>query len=171
MESIQTVNIPGWNIQTTQTPNLSNLKGVDFSGMGQKPSSFVETTINRFYAGNGSINDIVDSNILNVTFRNTMINWMYLYEALRGYYDRTRNLSLFRITITLMNTAEIPLLQFIYSDCMVAVMPGLEFSFTQAFMEAKTIDTGFIFNKVDVNFLIPNFDLLNPGNPTILNNQ
>jgi hypothetical protein len=172
MESIQSVNIPGWNIATTSANNLNNLKGVNLGsmgnrGVGQQP----ESTVNRVFAGSAPINEIVDGTVINITFRNTMLNWMYIFECMRGYYKRTRDLTLFRVVITLMDAAEIPMLQFVYSDCMVAVMPGLEFSFSQAFREAKTIDAGFIFNKVDVNFLIPGFNTLNAGNPIILNQQ
>lgn len=170
MESVQSINIPGWNVQTAQTPNLNNLAGQKFAGMGSRNvGPFSEPTVNRAYAGSAPINEIVDGNILNITFRNTMLNWMYMFEAMRGYYMRTRSLQEFRIIITLMDAAEIPLIQFVYSDCFVAVMPGLEFSFAQSFREAKTIDTGFIFNKIDVNFLIPEFKILNVSTPLNLN--
>jgi hypothetical protein len=171
MESIQSVAVPGWNIQTATANGLNNLKGVNPGQMGQRPGNMPPPTVNRVYAGNAPINEIVDGNTVNVTFRNTMINWMYMFECMRGYYDRTRKLEQFQIIITLMNAAEIPLLQFVYSDCMVAIMPGLEFSFAQSFREAKTIDAGFVFNRVDVNFLIPQFKVLNSGSATVLNSS
>jgi hypothetical protein len=165
METIQSVNIPGWNVQTTETKGLNNLRNVPGAGMGNRPGQFPSNTVNRTFAGSAPINEIVDGNIVNITFRNSILNWMYLWECLRGYYDRTRSLNEFRITMTIMDAAEIPLLQFIFSDCFVAVMPGLEFSFAQSFREAKTIDAGFIFNKIDVNFMIPGFKLSNAQYP------
>lgn len=158
-ESIQLVSIPGFSLNLLQVQNLGNLKNTQFQSMGNKPSNFPHTTINRQYVGTANQNDILTEQTISFTFRNTLLNWMYIYEVFYNYYRRSRNLSDFQIVITLHDAAEIPLMQFIFRDCFTSSLPGLEFAFNAQFREAKTIDAGFAFNALDSKFMIPDFNL------------
>lgn len=156
-ESIQQVNMPGLNLQTMTVPGMEN------TGRNPRnpnnPNGFPHTTNNRHYPGTQPFNEIVDGIVFNITMRNSILNWMYCYEVLYRYYKRTRDISEFQIMLTMMDSAEIPMIRFKLSDCFVSIMPGLEFAYNQSFSESKTFDCGFTFNEFDVEFLVPNFDL------------
>ena len=163
IESIQSLNIPGINLGIVSALGLSNIgsnKANQLSNIvGGDKSKFPPTTITRYYPGTTSQNEIVDGNQVNITFRNTIINWCYIYENLFSYYARTRTVDSFNLTLTMFDSSEVPMLRFRFSDCFVAQIPGLEFAYNQSFRDAKTIDAGFVFNKFDVDFLIPSFNL------------
>ena len=65
----------------------------------------------------------------------------------------------FYMQLILKDSAEIDMIKFTLSDCFISTMPGLTFSYLQAFSESKTFDISFTFNKFDTEFLIPGFDL------------
>ena len=46
-----------------------------------------------------------------------------------------------------------------FSDCFINSLPDLEFLTNQAIREPRNFDLGLIFNKFDVKFLIPNFNV------------
>jgi hypothetical protein len=152
-ESIQTFNIPGINLNTITAQGLQNL------GLNPKKGDWPHSTVNRHFAGTAPMNEIFDGILFNVTFRNTILNWMYLYEILFRYYKRSRDVDQFGILITMMDSAEVPMIRFKLGDCFISTIVGLEFSFNQSFSESKTFDCGFTFNTLDVEFLVPNFDL------------
>lgn len=158
LESIQLVSIPGFNLNTITVAGLNNLKGSNFQ-MGNKQGNFPHTTTNKVFPGTSSQFEILDNQIINVTFRNTLLNWMYIYEVAQNYYSRTRKVLDFQIIITLHDAADIPLMQFIFRDSFVSAMPGLEFAFNQQFRESKTVDASFTFNGMDTKFIIPEFNL------------
>lgn len=158
LESIQVISIPGFNLNTVTVAGLNNLKGSTLN-IGSKPSNFTHTTTNKTFAGTSSQIEILENQIINVTFRNTLLNWMYIYELSQNYYSRNRTVSDFSIIITLHDAADIPLMQFIFKDSFISAMPGLEFAFNQQFREAKTIDASFTFNGMDTKFIIPEFNL------------
>lgn len=152
-ESIQTVTIPGMALNTLTVQGLNNVG----SGGYNQPSP---TTVNVNYPGNSPMNEIFEGTALNITLRNTIINWMYFYEFFRGFYNRTNKIdgfTHFNLQIIVRDAAEIPMISFSFNDCFISNLPGLEFSFNTSFRESKTFDIGITFNKFDVGFLIPNF--------------
>lgn len=156
-ESFQGITIPGLTVQPTVVSNLNNLNNVNF-GNG-KPNNMTETSIDRQYIGNLPFNQILNSNNITINCRNTYINWMYSYEFFRDYFDRKRTVKDFKTTITVYDAGNIPMLMFIFSDCFINSLPDLEFLTNQAIREPRNFDLGLIFNKFDVKFLIPNFDV------------
>ena len=152
-ETIQELSIPGINLNTLSIVGLNNL------GLNPSIQNFPHTTVNRNYPGTAPQNEIVDGVTIVITFRNTLLNWMYCYEMLYKYYARTRTVDEFYIQLLMKDSAEIDMLKFTLSDCFISTMPGLTFSYLQSFSETKTFDINFTFNKFDVNFLIPGFDL------------
>lgn len=155
-ETIQNVSVPGVNLQTIAVNALQNLgkSGGQIPGYGV-PNS----TINRVYPGTASENDTIDGVTINITFRNTILNWMYCYEMLKLYYRRTRTIKDFYFILEMRDSADIPMIHFKLSDCFISMMPGLEFAFNQSFSESKTFDIGFTFNQLDVLFVVPGFNL------------
>lgn len=153
-ETIQNVDMPGLNLATINVNGMQNL------GANPNFGDFPNTTINRIYPGTAPENEIVDGTVVTITFRNTLLNWMYCYEVLYSYYKRTRNITDFGISLIMRDSAEIPMLKFSLSDCFISNMPGLSFSFNQSFSESKTFDIGFTFNKFVVSLLIPEFNLV-----------
>jgi hypothetical protein len=154
-ETIQNLDMPGINLSTITETGLQNL--------GKNPSvdNFPQVTVNRHYAGTAPMNEIIDGTTVNLTFRNTLLNWMYCYEVLYRYYSRTRSIKDFGIILKMKDSAEIPIIKFTLSDCFISTMPGLSFSYNQSFNESKTFDIGLTFNKFDVAFLLPDFSLTN----------
>lgn len=148
-ETIQNLDMPGINLQTIAATALNNF--------GEIPGG--QSTVNRQYRGTANQNEIVDGTVVNLTFRNTLLNWMYCYEVLYNYYQRKTNLKDFGIYLTMKDSAEIPMLRFSLTDCFISQMPGLSFSYNQAFNESKTFDIGLTFNSFNVNFLLPEFSL------------
>ena len=153
-ESIQQLTLPGISINTVSATGLENL------GLNPRSSnSFPETTVNRQYPGTDPLNNVIDSTVVTISFRNSIINWMYIYEVFYSYYKRKRSITDFQIILIMMDSAEIPMIRFKLSDCFVSTLPGLDFAFNASFNESKTFDAGFTFNKFDVDFLIPGFNL------------
>jgi len=154
-ETIQNIDMPGINLSTIVANGLPNL--------GLNPTGNLKggTSINRHYQGTANQNDIIDGISVNVTFRNTILNWMYCYEILYKHYARKTTIKDFSLSLVMKDSAEIPMINFALGDCFISQMPGLSFSYNQAFNESKTFDVGFTFNKFDINFLLPDFDLLN----------
>lgn len=159
--TIQNATVPGFNVSPTEVLNLANTQGVALGTFGQKPVNMTETSVNRSYIGNRPFDELLNSKVININFKNNVINWMYFYEYFRDYYSRKRTVEDFTITFTVMDTGEIPQLQFIFSDCFIVTLPDLEFVYNQVFGETKSIDVGFAFNKFDVKFLIPGFNKTN----------
>ena len=157
-ESFQSITIPGLTAQPISVTGLNNLKNVNFGG--KSPSNMTETSVDRQYIGTQSFNQIINSNNISITARNTFINWMYSYEYFRDYFARTRTVKDFRITITVKDAGDIPMLMFIFSDCFITSLPDLEFITNQSIREPRTFDIGFAFNKFDTKFLIPNFNTI-----------
>jgi len=150
-ETIQEVTIPGINLNQISVEGLANL------GILNKQSEFQPTTVDKTFPGSAPINKIVENNTISISFRNTIMNWMYCYEVLHGYYIRKRVIEDFYIQLIFMDSAEIPVIGFKLSDCYVSTMPGLTFSMTQGFNETRQFECGFTFNKFDVEFLMPEF--------------
>jgi hypothetical protein len=155
-ESIQNIEIAGINLNPLIVQSINNTRG---SSLNKSSNGFPHTTINRGYPGTDPINNIIDNQVLTITMRNNLLNWMYFYEVCHGYYKRTRNIDLFDIIITALDSAEIPMINFRLKNCFVQTLPGLSFSFNSAFNETKTIDVGIFFNEFNVEFLIPSFNL------------
>jgi hypothetical protein len=153
-ESVQSLSIPGINLDIQRANGINNLGKNLFQG-----GNYNNPTSNIQYPGTAPLSEIIDGTSVNITFRNTTMNWMYFYEALRGFYSRKRTITDFTIILTVKDAGEIDMLQFIFGGCFVATMPGLEFAFSKGFREAETIDAGFAFQTMDVKFVIPQFDV------------
>lgn len=158
-ESIQVLSIPGLELQMLNIQGINNMKNIDFGPLGTSPNNFQATTINRQFSGTAPIQDVVQGTKIDITFRNTLLNYMYIYEIFHHYYKRKRDVLEFSIIITLHDAADIPLMNFVFFDCFIASIPGLEFAFNTQFREAKTIDAGFAFNGMTTNFMIPEFNI------------
>jgi len=152
-ESIQQLNIPGINLSLMTVNSLMNL------GKNPDLTNFPQTTVNKIFPGTAPLNEIISGTSVSITFRNSIINWMYCYEVLYSYYKRTRNIKDFQITLTLSDSAEIPMIRWKFSKCFTSELPALEFAYNQSFSESKTFDATFTFNEMDVDFIIPSFDL------------
>lgn len=154
-ESIQSISIPGMSLNTFAVTGLQN-----FGPTGNTKGRGTTTT-NVTYPGNAPLNEVIQSTTVVVSFKNTLINWMFIYEIFRNKYYRNNSVIIkdFDISIVLNDAAEIPMLQFNFVDCFISELPGLEFAFNQNFRETKSFDATFVFQKMDVNFLIPGFKL------------
>lgn len=167
LESIQNLTMPGINLNTITAAGLNNLGKNPWGpgnedSIGGKPggpdkNGFPHSTVNATFPGTAPMNEIVDSISANITFRNSILNWCYFYELFYDYYKRSRSIKEFSIYIDMFDSARLPMIRFSLGYCFVATIPGLEFAANQTFNDTKTFDLGFVFNKFDVEFLVPGF--------------
>ena len=150
-ETIQTLQIPGENFQTLLVNGLPNIRNA-------RIENFPHTTVNRTYPGTSPLNEVVDGVTVTITFRNSILNWLYLFEWMYKYYKRTREALVFDVNLIMMDSAEVPMINFRLIDCYVSSLPGLEFAYNGSFSESKTFDMSFVFNRFDVRMMIPDFN-------------
>ncbi len=165
IESIVNVEIPGFAVVTkTVTSNNTGSNSWQSPGSNtelskgpQGADGFAEPTINIHYAGNEPLNETIESTTISITMKNTILNYIYFYEFTRLYYKRTRAVKEFAMTMTIEDAAEIPIINFVASQCFISMMPALEFDFRKTFNEAQTFTIQLTFNRLDVNLAIPSF--------------
>lgn len=161
LESIQQMTIPGVNMQPLLIAGMDNTGQDPRNPNLNQPYGFPHTTQNRVYEGNEPWWNNLSETTFTLTLRNNIINWMYCYEMFYRRYLRENRTNQFQAVLTMMDSAEIPMIKFTASDCFIITLPPLEFAFNTAFGESKTIDVGIQFNKFDVDFNVPNFKKLN----------
>ena len=138
-ESAQTLQIPGFSLNTLIVAGLSNLP--------KNP--------------NAPLAEILTDFKVNITFRNNLINWLFFYEVFRGYYARQRVQQQFSIIVPLFDSNSVNIFNFLFSGCFITDIPPLEFSFNKSFGETLTIDLGIAFQKLDAQFNIPEYNKTN----------
>jgi hypothetical protein len=159
-ETIQEFSTPGIDLNELVVNGFNNIGKLRPSGWGGS-DDMPNVTQNRSYPGTSPDNEIINPLKLTVTFRNTVLNYMYCYEVFHKYYKRKREITDFYITAVMMDSAEVPMFRFKFSDAYVASVPGLTFSYTGAFNESKTFDCTFTFNGFDVDLIIPDMAVNN----------
>lgn len=140
IESIQQIEIPGDDMETITASNLGGINGHQY------------TT-----SGNANQTAILDSTIINITSRNILINYMRLLEFKNAYYARDRKVGMFDFTVTFCDSADVPLMSFMFLDCFIRAMPGLTFAYNSEFNESKTFDWKLQFSRFTPTFIIPDF--------------
>lgn len=153
-ESIINFDIGGINLNTLTIESLQNL------GKNKFDRNYVTPTTNKTYPGTISDINLWENKILTITLRNSILNWMYFYEMMRKYYKRKREVSEFYINIIIMDSAEIPMIKFHFNDAFISTLPGLSFAYNASFNDSKTIDIGLTFNEPNVEFILPEFNLI-----------
>ena len=152
-ESIQGFTLPGLEIPVNEINGLKNFSNSE--ALGQKTENYV-------FQKNQPIIEMYQLNRVNVIMKNTIINWIYFYEAFRAYAERgkVRNrLNEFTINVLVRDASDTPIVYFNFKNCFFATLPTLDFTQNATFNETKTIDVGFWFNQLDVKFIIPKFNV------------
>jgi hypothetical protein len=170
IEGIQSISVPGIGLQTITVTGMENTGSNPRQKTDQHGhKDFPAPTNNRVYPGTSPLSEISEGQIVTISYKNYLINWMYMFEIYWGYYRRSRTLDLFNITLTMKDSSEIDQIRFRLEDCFLTSLPNLVFSFTQAFNESQSFDVGFIFQKYNVDFCTPSFDLetINLSKPII----
>ena len=174
-ETIQNVSIPGLQLSTIDVQGLNNHQqsgnaGVRFrekpliqhsDDMGNRlhyPENYPQSTTSRTYPGSASYTSVVDSVNMTITFKNSILNWLYIFEWLYKYYRRNRTTHEFDLDINMLDSAEVPMLRFHIEDSFVSQLPPLEFAYNGSFSETKTFDMTMVFNRFNVEATIPGFN-------------
>ena len=153
-ESAQTLQIPGFSLNTLIVAGLRNLP--------KNPNTPIsEVTTNVQFPGTAPLAEILTDFKVNITFRNNLINWLFFYEVFRGYYARQRVQQQFSIIVPLFDSNSVNIFNFLFSGCFITDIPPLEFSFNKSFGETLTIDLGIAFQKLDAQFNIPEYNKTN----------
>lgn len=144
-ESIQDLSVSGFEMPT-----------LDLNGMNNFASQMkhAANTVNRSVSGNQPENETFENSVT-FTMLNYMYNWSYFLEWGKRYFMRNRDVSEFWVNITLLDSAELPVMRFRYEDCFVTTVPPLTFSFTQSFAESSTFDLVFKTNRMSIDIAIP----------------
>jgi hypothetical protein len=162
IETIQSITVPGLSLQTVNAMAMNNLRQAVHPPHGDvsrlEGSTFPHTTVNKIYPGTSSYNDVIEGTNIQISFKNSIINWMYIYLAMVSYYNRTRSINDFEIDLDLYDSTQLPMIRFRLRYCFVSNLPNLEFSSNTQFNELKMFDAQFTFNKFDVEFLVPDFN-------------
>jgi hypothetical protein len=153
-ETIQSFTIPGLNLQTLQISGLNNT-----SMMSPGTENFDHPVTQRTYSGSVPYNEIISQLTIDIVFKNTILNWLYCFEWLYAYYKRRRSVHEFDIVIDMLDSAEIPIVRFHLIDSYLYKLPDLEFAYNNTFSETKTFDGGFVFNRFEVEILVPDFNV------------
>jgi hypothetical protein len=158
-ESIQSVTIPGLSL------NVLNVLGMDNTGRNPREvtdnkgrKDFPHPENNFLYPGTNPVSDVLESMVCTIGFRNYLINWCYMWAFAWSYYRRNRTVGLFNITVTMKDSA-VDIIRFKLSNCFISGMPNLVFSYTRQFNESDSFDCNITFNKFDVEFVAPDFNL------------
>lgn len=151
-ETIQSIDIPGIDLSVLSVNGMNNIG--NSSGVGND-----NPITNTPFLGNLPDNEITDNIKVVVSFRNTLINWMYCFEMLHNYNARIRFVKDFFITLTMKDSAEIPMIQFQFTDCFITTCPGMTFAYNTAFNDSKTFDISFVFKRFSTKFIFPNFNV------------
>ena len=166
-ETIQIVSIPGEQLNILTMSGLNNTRlsgkpGKSLYDLGNALDNgtdvFTPPVTTRQYAGNDPQSDLLESLTLTVTFKNSVLNWLYMFEWFYKYYKRNRGVSEFDMNLIMMDSAQIPIIKFYLSDIFVSKTPGLEFAYNASFNESKTFDLDITFNKFDIEVIIPGYD-------------
>jgi hypothetical protein len=144
IESVQSVNVSGFEFQEITVNNMGGSNG-----------------FNKTFAGTSNETEILESQSLQITFRNNLINWMRMFEFAKAYYARNRTVDLFDITITFMNSGGLPMMIFNFIDCYISGIPSITFANNTEFNDAKTFDAKISYARFEPKFAIPKFKKTN----------
>lgn len=156
--TFKSISVPGIGVIGNTVSGISNLNKTSISN---QTTNMTETSINRSYVGTQPFDELIKSKVLNIACESTLLNWMYFYEYFRGYYQRDRKVTDFKVFMTVMDQADVPMLQFIFSDCFISDLPDLLFESSNITKEPRYFDLSVSFNKFDTKLIIPDFNLKN----------
>lgn len=155
-ESINGVIIPGFNLPENTITGLSNL-GAGSSAYDQE--TFPNPTTQMTMPSEVSLIETFSDKMITISMRNNILNWLYCYQIYRGYFSNNRTIDVFPIYITILDSAEIEIMRFEFGACYISGMAALEFATNNQFREARMIEAQIVFNSMDVETLIPDFDM------------
>lgn len=153
-ETIQSFTLPGIGYDNLQITDLPNVRNNEIGGDG-----FFHPVTQASYPGHIPQDQVFSSIDINITFKNTILNWLYLYECMDSYYKRRRTMKEFDLSIVMMDSAERPMILYHATNCYSFNIPELEFAYNLSFSESKTFDTTIRFNQMTVKMILPDFDM------------
>lgn len=152
-ETIQSLSVPGLSLQPTELVGLYNN-----GNLKADRSNFEHNTTQFTQPGNADYTSVLTDNKVTITFKNTILNWLYVWEFAYNYYKRRDRVGTFDVNVILKNSAEINILGFYFNDAFITNTAELEFSFTEALSDSKTFDISILFKEFNVRSLIPEFN-------------
>lgn len=152
-ETIQNIEVPGFDFQTLQINDLNNIRG-NYPGS----PNFDNPVTQRTYPGHNPYNEVLTTLTGRITLKNSILNWLFCFEWMYLYYKRTREVHEFNIILDMLDSAELSVMRFHFKDCFFNSLPELEFAFNGSFSETKTFDVGFVFNQLDIEMSILDFN-------------
>lgn len=146
-ESIMRVEIPGLDqelkSQTTSTGTSSN------GAVGSQ-----DVTL---YPDSRPLEEIIESNTINITFRHldSYINYFYLMELWYHMYLGNQKENRFIIPVTCLNSDNFPVFNVTYSQCIFKTMPGMSLLYDNQSRDFKEFTCSFGYSNMEVDFDLP----------------
>lgn len=149
-ESINNVNIPGFQLPELTIEGLSNI--------GNNNNYPIDNPVTQMtLPSEVSQMETFESQEITLSMRNNILNWLYIYEIYYNYFSRDRKVNVFPIYVTILDSAEIEIMRFEFGACYVSGMAGLEFATNNGFRESRIIEARIRFNSMNIETLIPDF--------------
>lgn len=152
-ETIKTITIPGFEMPTLEIDALNNMK---LSAPGS--DNFIHPVSKYTVAGHEPYENMLTSKTFIITFKNTVLNYMFVFEWMYDFYKRKRDKNVFPIVMTFMDSSDTPMMRYTFAKSFPISLPNLEYSFNNIFDESKEFDVGFQYNNFNVDFVIPDFN-------------
>lgn len=150
-ESIVGCTTPGFNLNTQTITGMPNISG------GTRPNTPSNT--NMIVPSNTPLLETYESTTFTINCRNNTINYMFFYEMFYSNYNPNNEYRFVTIILDIFDSAEIPMMRYKFGNAFLTSMNGFELNTNNNFREAKTIDLVFTFNRLDVEFIIPGFNM------------
>lgn len=152
-ESIVGLQIPGFEFQQLNVTDMPNLGKDPYKG--EFPTVVTQIT----YPQDTSKMATFTSQVVTLTLQNNLLNWLYFYEMYNAFFKNNRTVDFFSFFVTMLDASEIEIFRFRFEGCFCSGMAGLDISSNEEFMQSKTVDVSILFNSMEVDTLIPDFNL------------
>lgn len=148
-ESIMRVDIPGLTQEVMQqTTVASNSTGINSSG----PELDVS-----YYAGTKPLEEVQESNEINITLRHTesYLIYFFLMETFYRLYRRDSKDIRFTIPVTCLTSENFPAFNAIFDKCLFKSINGLNLGYDSVNRDFKEFQITFVYSDFSVDFDLP----------------
>lgn len=148
-ESIMRVDIPGLTQEVmSQTTVATSSTGVNSSG----PELDVS-----YYAGTKPLEEVQESNEINITLRHTesYLIYFFLMETFYKLYRRDNKNIRFMIPVTCLTSENFPAFNAIFDKCLFKSINGLNLGYDSVNRDFKEFQITFVYSDFSVDFDLP----------------
>jgi len=152
----------------------STIKSVSFPGLAiAAPSQTIIRGKKISYKPATPVQDIVASHEITVTFRDVdgHANYMLMYDIFQKHYLDTEHLFIQPFTITTLDMWRNSVYQIRFYQLIAMNLSECLFDYSVQKINPAEFTVTFNFNFIELDFLMNNTKILDPGNPDVLGNS